>query len=73
MTPKQVDREQAQESVKVMSFLGGMSLIVALLLYFFHLGEAPMGQSAIGVLAGVFSVIGLLLLLVGRRRLRTLR
>jgi Na+/melibiose symporter-like transporter len=72
-TPKQSDREQARESVNTLRFLGGMFLVVALLLYFFHLAEAPMGQYAMAVLAAVFGVIGVLLLWMGQRRLRDLR
>ena len=39
----QPDREQARESINTMRVIGGLLLIVALLLYFFHLAEAPDG------------------------------
>jgi hypothetical protein len=70
---KPMDREQARESLNVMRVAGGLLLIVALLLYFFHLAEAPMGHSTLGVLAGAFAVSGAALLFVGWRRLRALR
>ncbi len=66
-------REQARETVNTLRFLGGMLLIAALLLYFFHLGEAPLGQSLMGLLAGAFAVVGVGLLWVGHRKLRALR
>jgi heme/copper-type cytochrome/quinol oxidase subunit 4 len=72
-TTKPTDPEQARESVNAMRFLGGLLLIVALLLYFFHLAESPMGHDTIGILSAVFAVAGVVLLLVGRRRLRSLR
>jgi uncharacterized membrane protein len=34
---KQEDREQARERVNVLRIIGGLLLIVALMLYFFHL------------------------------------
>jgi protein-S-isoprenylcysteine O-methyltransferase Ste14 len=70
---KHEDREQARESINALRVVGGLLLLVALLLYFFHLAELPMGHSAIGVLAAVFGVIGAALLWAGWRRLRALR
>jgi len=70
---KQEDREQARERVGSMRFLGGMLIMAALLLYFFHLAEQPMGRSLIGVLAGFLGGIGAALLFVGQRKLRNLR
>jgi hypothetical protein len=67
------DREQARERANTMRIVGGLFLIVALLLYFFHLAEVPMGQHIMGVLSGLFGVIGAALLWVGRRRIRELR
>jgi len=72
-TAKPQDREQARESVNAMRIAGGLLLIVALLLYFFHLAEAPMGHSTLGVLAAIFAVAGVALLWVGQFRLRALR
>lgn len=70
---KREDREQAREGVNAVRILGGMLLMLALLLYFFHLAEDPAGRHTLGILSGVFGVIGVVLLLVGRRRLRGLR
>jgi hypothetical protein len=72
-TAKQQDREQARESSNTLRIVGGLLLIVALLLYFFHLAEAPMGRSTLGVLAAAFAAAGVALLWVGWRRLRALR
>ena len=72
-TAKHEDREQAREKINALRFAGGLLLIVALLLYFFHLAEAPMGHATIGVLAAVFGVAGAALLWVGWRRLRALQ
>jgi protein-S-isoprenylcysteine O-methyltransferase Ste14 len=69
----QPDREQARESINTMRIIGGLLVIVGLLLYFFHLAEAPMGHSTLGVLAAVFAVAGVALLWVGWRRIRALR
>jgi Na+/H+ antiporter NhaD/arsenite permease-like protein len=67
---KSEDREQARERINTMRFLGGLLLMIALLLYFFHLAEVPMGQHMIGVLAAIFAVSGAALLWVGQRRIR---
>ena len=67
------DREQLQERINVQRVLGGMLLIVSLLLYFFHLAEVALGDSLLGVLAGLFAAVGAALLWVGRCRLRALR
>jgi protein-S-isoprenylcysteine O-methyltransferase Ste14 len=72
-TTTQEDREQRREKVNTLRIIGGLFLIVALLLYFFHLAEAPMGRSAMGVLAALFALAGLVLLWSGWRRLRALR
>ncbi len=69
----QPDREQARESITTMRIIGGLLLIVALLLYFFHLAEAQMGHPTLGVLAAVFAVAGAALLWVGWRKMRALR
>jgi heme/copper-type cytochrome/quinol oxidase subunit 4 len=47
--------------------------MVALLLYFFHLAESPMGRHTLGILSAFFAVLGAALLLLGRRKLRSLR
>ena len=73
MTVEQPDREQARERFNTMRIAGGLLLMVALLLYFFHLAEAPMGHSTLGVLAAIFAAVGAALLWVGWRRLRALR
>ena len=73
MTAEQQDREQVRESANTMRIAGGLLLMVALLLYFFHLAEAPMGHSTLGVLAAIFAAVGSALLWVGWRRLRALR
>ena len=73
MTAEQQDREQVRESANTMRIAGGLLLMVALLLYFFHLAEAPMGHSTLGVLAAIFAAVGAALLWVGWRRLRALR
>ena len=67
------DREQARERINTLRIVGGMLLMMALLLYFFHLAEAPQGHSLLGVLAALFAAAGAVLLWVGRRRLRALR
>jgi len=69
----QPDREQARESINTMRVIGGLLLVVALLLYFFHLAEAPMGHRTLGVLAAIFAAMGVALLWVGWRRMRALR
>ena len=73
MTVEQPDREQARERFNTMRIAGGLLLMVALLLYFFHLAEAPMGHSTLGMLAAIFAAAGAALLWVGWRRLRALR
>jgi len=70
---KHPDREQARESGNALRIIGGLLLMVALLLYFFHLAEAPWGHSTLGVLAALFAACGAALLWVGWRRLRALR
>jgi heme/copper-type cytochrome/quinol oxidase subunit 4 len=50
-----------------------MMLMLALMLYFFHLAEKPYGRHTLGILSVLFGVIGLVLLLVGRRKLRKVR
>ena len=70
---KQEDREQAREKVNALRIIGGLLLMVALLLYFFHLAETPWGHSTLGVLAALFAASGAALLWVGWRRLRGLR
>jgi membrane associated rhomboid family serine protease len=70
---KPVEFEQARESVNALRILGGLLLIVALLLYFFHLAESPMGRHTLGILSAFFAVLGAALLLIGRRKLRSLR
>ncbi len=72
-TAKREDREQAREKVNAVRFLGGLLLMVALLLYFFHLAEKPMGRNTLGWLALGFAAMGIALLWVGRRKLRALR
>jgi len=72
-TTTQEEREQRREKVNTLRIIGGLLLIVALLLYFFHLAEAPMGRFTMGVLAAIFALAGIVLLWVGRRRLRALR
>jgi hypothetical protein len=69
----QEDREQLRESGNVLRIIGGLLLMVALLLYFFHLAEAPWGHFTLGVLAALFAASGAALLWVGWRRLRALR
>jgi protein-S-isoprenylcysteine O-methyltransferase Ste14 len=69
----QGDREQARERINVLRIAGGLLLVMALLLYFFHLAEAPLGKSLMGVLAALFAATGAALLWVGWRRLRALR
>jgi Na+/melibiose symporter-like transporter len=72
-TSNHEDREQLRESIAALRVAGGLLLIVGLLLYFFHLAEAPMGHTTLGVLAAIFSAVGVALLWVGWRRLRALR
>ena len=67
------DMEQARESVNAMRVIGGLLLLAALLLYFFHLAEAAMGKHALGILSLVFAIPGAALLWMGSRRMRALR
>ena len=69
----QEDREQNREKMNTLRIIGGLLLIVALLLYFFHLAEAPMGHSTMGILAALFAVPGVILLWVGWHKLQALR
>jgi hypothetical protein len=72
-TGKPADVDEAPESVNALRFLGGLLLIMALLLYFFHLAEAPMGQHTLGILSAIFAVLGASLLLLNRHKLRSMR
>ncbi len=72
-TAKHEDREEARERFNTLRIIGGLFLVMALLLYFFHMAEAPQGRSALGVLSAIFAVCGVALLWVGWRRLRALR
>ncbi len=65
--------EEQRERVNALRFLGGLLLTVALLLFFFHLAESPAGHHTLGILALVFAIPGVLLLLLGHRKLRQLR
>jgi hypothetical protein len=67
------DREQAREKGNVLRIVGGLFVMMALLLYFFHLAEVPMGGHMIGVLAAAFGAIGVVLLWVGQVKIRALR
>ncbi len=69
----QEDREQGRERANVQRVIGGFFLAMALLLYFFHMAEAPQGRYAMGMLAAVFAVCGAALSWVGWRRIRALR
>jgi membrane associated rhomboid family serine protease len=73
MPKKPADVEQARENVNALRFLGGLLLTVALLLYFFHLAESPMGRNTLGILSAIFAVLGAALLVLGRRKIRSLR
>jgi Na+/melibiose symporter-like transporter len=66
------DREQRRERLNTMRVVGGLLIVVALLVYFFHLAEAPMGGRALGALALALSVAGAVLLWIGWRRLRAM-
>ena len=66
------DREQRRERLNAMRVVGGLLIVVALLVYFFHLAEAPMGGRALGALALALSVAGAVLLWIGWRRLRAM-
>ena len=70
---KPADVEQAREGVNALRFLGGLLLMVALLLYFFHLAESPMGRHTLGILSAIFAVLGAALILLGRHKLRSMR
>jgi heme/copper-type cytochrome/quinol oxidase subunit 4 len=70
---KPSDVEQAREGVNALRFLGGLLLMVALLLYFFHLAESPMGRHTLGILSAIFAVLGAALILLGRHKLRSMR
>jgi hypothetical protein len=67
------DREQAREGVNALRFLGGLLLMLALLLYFFHLAEKPMGRHTLGWLSALFAVLGSGLIGIGWRRLRAMK
>ena len=68
-----VDMEERRERVNVLRFLGGLLLTVGLLLYFFHLAESPAGHQTLGIMALVFAIPGVVLLVLGHRKLRQLR
>jgi hypothetical protein len=68
-----VDREQARESINTLRVLGGLLLAVGLLLYFFHLAEAWFGGALLGALGLGFVAAGVILLVIGWRRMRALR
>jgi protein-S-isoprenylcysteine O-methyltransferase Ste14 len=70
---KPTDREEAREKVNALRFLGGLLMMLALLLYFFHLAEKPMGRHTLGWLAALFAVLGAGLLAIGWRKLRNRR
>jgi hypothetical protein len=70
---KLVDRELAKERYNVLRIVGGLLLLMALMFFFFHLGEARMGKDALGVMAGVLCSAGVVLLVVGWYKLRGLR
>jgi hypothetical protein len=56
--------------VNALRFLGGLLMVLALLLFFFHLAEKPMGRNTLGWLSALFAVMGVGLLAFGMRRLR---
>ena len=64
------DREQVRETHNTLRIIGGLFFVVALLLYFFHLAEAPMGGSAIGLIAAVVALAGALIFCAGQWKLR---
>ena len=70
---KHEDREQVREGVNALRFLGGLLLMVALLLYFFHLAEKPVSRHTLGWLSALFAVLGAVLFGIGSRKLRSLR
>ncbi|PSH03111.1 MAG: hypothetical protein CXZ00_13860 [Acidobacteria bacterium] len=65
--------EQVRESVNTLRVIAGLLLVFALLLYFFHLAEVPMGESIMGTAAAVFAAVGAVMLWVGQHKLRALR
>ena len=67
------DPEQAREKVNALRVAGGLLLMVALLLYFFHLAESPMGRNTLGILSAIFAVLGATMLVLGQRKIRSLR
>jgi hypothetical protein len=71
-TAKREDREQARERLNVLRVIGGLLIVVALLVYFFHLAEAPMGGRAMGVVALALLAAGAALLWIGWRKLRAM-
>jgi hypothetical protein len=71
-TDKPMDFEQAREGLNALRILGGLLLIVALMLFFFHLAESPIGRHTLGILSAVFAALGAALLLLGGRKLRSL-
>lgn len=72
-TDKPADVEQQRESLNTLRILGGLLLMVALLIFFFHLAESPMGHHALGNLAALFAVAGVAVFLTGHLRLRALK
>jgi hypothetical protein len=67
------DPEQKRESVNALRVLGGLLMMVALLLYFFHLAESPMGHHILGGLSIFFAVLGVMLFVIGHARLSAMR
>lgn len=67
------DHEERREAGNTLRILGGLLLMVALLLYFFHLAESSLGRHMIGLLAAAFAAAGAVLFAVGHYRLKRSR
>ncbi|MDR3762871.1 MAG: hypothetical protein P4M01_02115 [Acidobacteriota bacterium] len=72
-TNKPADPELQRENLNTLRILGGLLMLVALLIFFFHLAESPMGHHALGSLAALFAVVGATVYLTGHFRLRAMR
>jgi hypothetical protein len=69
---KPADREETRESLNTMRIVGGLLIIAAMLVFFFHLAEARFGQITLGAVAAALGLAGVVMIFVGWSKLRAL-